>query len=43
MILFRDMTAALLKLAVVVIGLAFVYPYVVTTIAGALNSGLIPR
>ena len=43
MILFRDVSAAFLKLAVVVIALAFVYPYVVTTIAGALNGGHLPQ
>jgi K+-transporting ATPase c subunit len=39
MILLHDLTAAFLKLAIVVIVLAFAYPRIVMAIAGALNAG----
>ena len=43
MILLHDLTAAFLKLAVVVVALAFVYPRIVSAIAGALNAGYDPQ
>jgi|GEM_PF-6759099 hypothetical protein len=43
MILLHDLTAAFLKLAVVVIALTFAYPHIVTAIAGTLNAGYVPQ
>lgn len=43
MLLFRDLSAAVIKAAIVVIALGLVYPFVVTTLANAFNAGSLLR